>query len=95
MSAVLVIVAGLLLRSAHGVASIPRGFVPEGVLVAQLHTAGYSNAEGHVLYRRLLAELQAKPAPPPGSIRTNFQAQPRRPNPAIGRCSPRPRTLPS
>ena len=54
VSAVLVISAGLLLRSAHGVASIPRGFVPEGVLVAQLHTAGYTDAEGHVFYRRLL-----------------------------------------
>ena len=58
VSAVLVVATGLLLRSAHGVASIPRGFVPEGVLVAQLHTAGYSDAEGHVLYRRLLDELQ-------------------------------------
>ena len=29
VSAVLVVAAGLLLRSAHGVASIPRGFVPE------------------------------------------------------------------
>ena len=54
VSAVLVISAGLLLRSAHGVASIPRGFVPEGVLVAQLHTAGYTDTEGHVFYRRLL-----------------------------------------
>ena len=58
VSAVLVVAAGLLLRSALGVASIPRGFVPRGVLVAQLHTAGYSEAEGHVLYRRLLDELQ-------------------------------------
>ena len=59
LSAVLVVSAGLLLRSAHGVASIPRGFVPEGVLVAQLHTAGYSDAEGHVFYRRLLDALRA------------------------------------
>ena len=58
VSAVLVVAAGLLLRSAHGVASIPRGFVPEGILVAQLHTAGYSDAEGHVLHRRLLDELR-------------------------------------
>ena len=58
VSAVLVIAAGLKLRSAHNVASIPRGLVPEGVVVAQLHTAGYSDAEGHVLYRRLLDELQ-------------------------------------
>ncbi len=58
VSAVLVVAAGLLLRSAHGVASIPRGFVPEGVLVAQLHTAGYSDAEGHVFYRRLLDALR-------------------------------------
>ena len=59
VSAVLVIAAGLLLRSAHGIASIPRGFVPEDVVVAQRHTAGYSDAEGDVLYRRLLDELQA------------------------------------
>ena len=58
VSAVLAVSAGLLLRSAHGVASIPRGFVPEGVLVAQLHTAGYSDAEGHVFYRRLLDALR-------------------------------------
>jgi predicted permease len=58
VSAVLVIAAGLLLRTAHGVASIPRGFVPEDVFVAQLHTAGYSEAGGHVLYRRLLDELR-------------------------------------
>ena len=58
VSAVLVVAAGLLLRSAHGVASIPRGFVPQGVVVAQLHTAGYSDAEGHVLYRRLLDALR-------------------------------------
>ena len=58
VSAVLVVAAGLLLRSAHGVASIPRGFVPEGVVVAQLHTAGYSDAEGHVFYRRLLEALR-------------------------------------
>ncbi len=58
VSAVLVVTAGLLLRSAHGVASIPRGFVPEGIVVAQLHTAGYSDAEGHVFYRRLLETLR-------------------------------------
>ena len=51
------VAAGLLLRSAHGVASIPRGFIPEGIVVAQLHTAGYSDAEGHVFYRRLLDAL--------------------------------------
>ena len=58
VSAVLVVAAGLLLRSAHGVASIPRGFVPEGIVVAKLHTAGYSDAEGHVFYRRLLDALR-------------------------------------
>ena len=58
VSAILVVAAGLLLRSAHGVASIPRGFVPRDVLDAQLHTAGYSEAEGHVLYRRLLDALR-------------------------------------
>ena len=59
VSAVLVVSAGLLLRSAYGVAAIPRGFVPEGVVVAQLHTAGYADAEGHVFYRRLLDALRA------------------------------------
>ena len=58
VSAVLVISAGLLLRSAHGVASIPRGFVLEDVVVAQLHTA-YSEAEAHVFYRRLLDALRS------------------------------------
>ena len=58
VSGVLVVAAGLLLRSAHGVASAPSGFVPRDILVAQLHTAGYSAAEGHVLYRRLLDELR-------------------------------------
>ena len=52
------IAAGLLLRTAHGVASIPRGFVSEGVVVDQLHTVGYSDAEGHVFHRRLPDELQ-------------------------------------
>ena len=59
VSGVLVVAAGLLLRSAHGVASTPPGFVPRDILVAQLHTAGYGAAEGHVLYRRLLDELRA------------------------------------
>ena len=58
VSAVLVVAAGLLLRSAHGIASIPRGFVPEGIVVAKLHTAGYTDAEGHVFYRRLLDALR-------------------------------------
>ncbi len=58
VSAVLLVAAGLLLRSAHGVASIRHGFVPEGIVVAQLHTAGYSDAEGHVFYRRLLDALR-------------------------------------
>ena len=58
VSGVLVVAAGLLLRSAHGVLSIPPGFAPQDVLVAQLHTAGYSGAEGHVFYRRLLDELR-------------------------------------
>ena len=58
VSAVLMVAAGLLLRTAHGVASIPRGFVPQDVFVAQLHTA-YSEAEGHVFYRRLLDALRS------------------------------------
>ena len=58
VSGVLVVAAGLLLRSAHGVGSAPSGFVPRDILVAQLHTAGYSAAEGHVLYRRLLDDLR-------------------------------------
>ena len=57
VSAVLMVAAGLLLRTAHGVASIPRGFVPQDVVVAQLHTA-HSEAEAHVFYRRLLDALR-------------------------------------
>ena len=60
VSAVLVVAAGLLLRSAHGVASIPRGFIPEDIVGAQLHTAHSvpegpvsAEAEGPVFYRRL------------------------------------------
>ena len=58
VSAVLVVAAGFLLLSAHGVASIPRGFVPEDVVVAQLHTARYREAEGYAFYRRLLDALR-------------------------------------
>ena len=58
VSGVLVVAAGLLLRSAHGVASTPPGFVPQDILVAQLHIAGYSESEGHAFYRRLLDELR-------------------------------------
>ncbi len=57
VSAVLVVAAGLLLRSAQGVASIPRGFVPEDVVVAQLHTS-YSEAEAHAFHGRLLDALR-------------------------------------
>ena len=46
VSGVLVVAAGLLLRSAHGVASTPPGFVSRDILVAQLHTAGYAASRG-------------------------------------------------
>ena len=60
VSAVLMVAAGLLMRSAHGVASIPHGFAPRDVLVAQLHPAADSPAAGHRFYRRLLGEVRRR-----------------------------------
>ena len=59
VSCVLVVTAGLLARSAHGVASVPRGFAPEDVLVARIHSTGDSPGDGHAFYRRLLATLRS------------------------------------
>ena len=57
VSGTLIVAAGLLLRSAHGVASIPRGFVPQNVVLARMHPPGYSATEGFAFYRRLLDEI--------------------------------------
>ena len=43
VSGVLVVAAGLLLRSAHGVASIPRGFVAQDVVLARIHPPGVTH----------------------------------------------------
>ncbi|MCY3844415.1 MAG: ABC transporter permease, partial [Acidobacteria bacterium] len=55
----LVVAAGLLARSAWNVASVPHGFAPQGVLIARVHSASDSAAEGQAFYRRLLAELRS------------------------------------
>ena len=55
----LVVAAGLMARSAWHVASVPHGFVPQGVLIARVHSASDSAAEGQAFHRRLLAELRS------------------------------------
>ena len=59
VSCVLVVATGLLARSAHGVASVPRGFARQDVLIARIHPASDSPAEEQRFYRRLLDGLQA------------------------------------
>ncbi|MXY23383.1 MAG: FtsX-like permease family protein [Acidobacteria bacterium] len=58
VSAVLIVAAGLLLRSAHGVASIPHGFVAQDVVTARIHPPGPSGSEGLDVYRRLLDAIE-------------------------------------
>ena len=55
----LVVAAGLMARSAWNVASVPHGFAPQGVLIARVHSASDSAAEGQAFHRRLLAELRS------------------------------------
>ena len=57
----LVVAAGLMARSAWNVASVPHGFAPQGVLIARVHSASDSAAEGQAFHRRLLAELRSDP----------------------------------
>ena len=59
VSCALVIAAGHLARSARNVASLPRGFGPQDVLIARVHPASDSPAEGRTFHRRLLDELRA------------------------------------
>ncbi len=58
VSCALVIVAGLLARSAWNVASVPRGFAPQDVLMARVHPASDAPADAQAFYRRLLAVLR-------------------------------------
>ena len=60
VAGVLVVAAGLLLRSAHGVASIPRGFVAQDVVLARIHPSGYSPSEESTFYRRLVDEIRSR-----------------------------------
>ena len=60
VAGVLVVAAGLLLRSAHGVASISRGFVAQDVVLARIHPSGYSPAEESTFYRRLVDEIRSR-----------------------------------
>ncbi|MCY4077443.1 MAG: ABC transporter permease [Acidobacteria bacterium] len=55
----LVVAAGLLAHSAWNVASVPRGFAPQDVLIARVHPAGTSAADGQAFYRRLLGLLRS------------------------------------
>ena len=55
----LLVAASLLARSAWNVASIPRGFAPQGVLIARVHPASESPADGQAFYRRLLGVLRS------------------------------------
>ena len=55
----LVVAAGLLARSAWNVASVPRGFAPQDVLIARVHSASESPADGQLFYRRLLGVLRS------------------------------------
>ena len=61
VSCVLVVTAGLLARSAHGVASVPRGFASEDVLIARIHSTGNSPGAGQAFHRRLLDTLRSNP----------------------------------
>ena len=62
VSCVLAIAAGLLARSAWNVASVPRGFGPQEVLIARVHPASDSPNEGRTFHRRLLDGLRADPS---------------------------------
>ena len=55
----LVVAAGLMARSAWNVASVPRGFAAQGVLIARVHAASDAAVDGQAFHRRLLAELRS------------------------------------
>ena len=54
----LLVAASLLARSAWNVASAPRGFASQDVMIARVHPASDSPADGQAFYRRLLVELR-------------------------------------
>jgi predicted permease len=60
VAGVLVVAAGLLLRSAHGVASISRGFVAQDVVLARIHPSGHSPSEASTFYRRFVDEIESR-----------------------------------
>ena len=62
VSCVLAIAAGLLARSSWNVASVPRGFGAQDVLIARVHPASDSPTEVRTFHRRLLDELRADPS---------------------------------
>ncbi|MCY4026045.1 MAG: ABC transporter permease [Acidobacteria bacterium] len=55
----LVVAAGLLAHSAWNVASVPHGFAPQDVLIARVHSASASPADGQIFHRRLLGALRS------------------------------------
>ncbi|HEX7049885.1 MAG TPA: ABC transporter permease [Longimicrobiales bacterium] len=63
VSLVLLIGAGLFVRSLRNAAAVDLGFDPEGVLLAtlMLDLEGYTPAEGRVFYTRLLERVEALP----------------------------------
>jgi predicted permease len=63
VSAVLLVAAGLFLRSLHNIQVQDLGFDPRGVLLAsiELFTSGYDEPRGIAFYRELLERAQALP----------------------------------
>lgn len=63
ISTLLLVVAGLFVRSSAGVMDVPLGFDPSDVIVANLSLAphGYGEQEARTFYRRLLEEVRALP----------------------------------
>jgi predicted permease len=64
LTTLLLVVAGLFVRSFTSVANVPLGFDPEGMLVAEiaLESHGYAEEEGRAFYDRLLERVRALPA---------------------------------
>jgi predicted permease len=62
-SAVLLVAAGLFLRSLHNIQAYDLGFEPRGVLLAslELFTSGYDEPRGVAFYRELLERARALP----------------------------------
>ena len=64
LATLLLVTAGLFVRSLAEITSVPLGFDPEGVQVASVSLAGegYSEDEGRLFFGRLLEQVRALPA---------------------------------